>query len=219
MQAQFLAGAVVLALAGAAGKVSPVSKVCQDSRSRVSASKHVGKHTDGVAGWRAQVGSGGICTLRTGSACCAGGCVTQPARLHSSTITSAVEIDTKGGDFLGVSVLRMAQFLFCLAAGLLGFGAQALGRGHQLGVLGLGGLVRQALGLQAVVRGAVGQDGAHQRGAQQVGQQGSHHCAPMHLAWWARRRCHRPQQIVLPGSEHTCLPTRFHSKMASHAPA
>ncbi len=219
MQAQFLAGGVVLELAGAAGKVSPVSKFCQDSRSLVSASKHVGKHTDGISGCRAKVGSGGICTLRTGSFGSGFGGVSQPLRSHTASSKSTVEAEMKGGDFLGVGVLRMAQLLFCLAAVGFGLGAQLLGRGHQLGVLGFGGLVRQALGLQALVGGAVGQDGAHQRGTKQVGQQGAHHCAPMHLAWAARRRSHRPQQMRLPGCEQSCWPTRRHIRMASHAPA
>jgi hypothetical protein len=78
----------------------------------VNLSKHPPKHSNGVTGWRANVGSGGICTLRTGAG---GGCtggVLHPARLHSSTITSAVQIEMKGFDFCGMGFLCIAHLLF-----------------------------------------------------------------------------------------------------------
>jgi hypothetical protein len=51
---------VVGALASRPCKSAAVGDVSQDSRSRVSADEHVGEHSNGVAGWRALAGSGGI---------------------------------------------------------------------------------------------------------------------------------------------------------------
>jgi hypothetical protein len=109
---QCFTGFVICSFASSTGNAPLFSNVSQYSRSFVSASKHVGKHSDWIVGWRAQLGSGGICTLRTGAGgSCVGG-VLHPARLHKSTITSAVQIEMKGGDFLGVGFLRIAQLLF-----------------------------------------------------------------------------------------------------------
>ena len=47
--------------------MSGVSKGSQDSRSSISAAEHVGKHSDGVTGWRLLTGSGGICICRVDS--------------------------------------------------------------------------------------------------------------------------------------------------------
>lgn len=51
---------IVAALAGSASDTPFVGNRSHDSRSFVNAAEQVGKHAEGVAGWRAEAGSGGI---------------------------------------------------------------------------------------------------------------------------------------------------------------
>lgn len=199
-------GSVVGGFAGAAGGASLVSNVCQLLRSCVSASKHVGEQTDGVAGWRAQVGSGGICTLFTGPLGSGLGGAAHPDISSTSSSTSAVQIEMKGSAFFGVGGLRIVQFLFGFSAGGFFYGPLRFGFGQGLRVLLFGGLVGLLFGLQQE-RGNQGRTNQREKQHSDEGVKDFYRvhgcCAPMHLACAALRLSHKPQHIRLPGTEQS----------------
>lgn len=129
--------------------MSFISKSCQDPRSLITPTEHVGKHSDGVAGWRLDWGSGGICTCLTDSTVALG----EPGELLAQAASSSVSpitIITKGlldtaclpcVGFHLVDQVLLAQcggalMLQCLLAGV-GFcggeGGLGFGVGHALG--------------------------------------------------------------------------------------
>ena len=107
--------------------MSAVSRVCQDSRSLVSAAEHVGEHTDGITGWRLVSGSGGICAWRA---------------------VSAIALD-EGGELVAQAVLSSASTITVSSnaglgiLGLLGVGFDGRGQGLLFG--GDGALMLQRL--------------------------------------------------------------------------
>lgn len=69
----------MLALAGKAGDVALSSDLRHSSRSLVSPSEQVGKHSGGGDGWRAAAVSGGIALSRVGGGGKGGGALVQAA--------------------------------------------------------------------------------------------------------------------------------------------
>ena len=91
-----------------------VSIISQDSRSFVSPAEHVGKHSDGVAGWRAWGGSAGIAGDKLGD----------PLAQPVSSDSSSASISASGIGFfrsiIGNLRLRSGSALF--------FGSRRLNR-------------------------------------------------------------------------------------------
>jgi hypothetical protein len=112
---QFVAGFGVSALAGGTGKLGVVSSVSQYSRSLFSALKHVGKHSGGIGGCCAYLGSGGICADLTGKLSGGAGGVAQPDSNNSASDTLGSASRVSRGDFLGVYFDGIIQLLLGLS--------------------------------------------------------------------------------------------------------
>lgn len=171
---------VVGALAEGAGCPSLSSKARQVFRSLLNAAEHVGKHHEGVAGWRACGGRGGI---RAGSTDVADGGLLQPAVRQSSSIASF-----SLNDGLGIGDLLIDGRGAALFFGALG----AVGEQPGLGLVALvGGQVFTSTSTAGAPREGVGDGQGHADDDElPVGQQPS------------QRRSHGQSFAVWPSPPH-----------------
>ena len=136
---------MVGALAGNPCRAGGVSMRSQDSRALVSPCKHVGEHSDGVAGWRAAWGSGGIAGGLTAGGGNGGELAAQPVSSSPSSSSIGQGLGLTFSGFIGNllhGALAPVLLLARLGLGLVGGGGHGgellrmllagLGVGHAL---------------------------------------------------------------------------------------
>ncbi|CDN60056.1 hypothetical protein I35_1533 [Burkholderia cenocepacia H111] len=155
---------VIVALALLAGDAGSVSVLCQLARALVSAAEHVGKQIEGVAGWRASGGSGGM----------AGGCDELiDALLQAASGSASSKSIRERGSALVVRIV--CDLLLCRGAALL-FGARCCD-GVELRLLRGGSRRAHAVGMPLEVTAGQTDDGRHDDGEPGTGIEPGHLCS------------------------------------------